>query len=105
MLKSSGDQQHKLITSFPTIKVPVLYSWKHYCNETELVRLVLQLHVGEPLTNKADNGEGSSNDTRKRVRILAEEWLLQWPKLTGWLSQVASYHRTLQVIILPHGQI
>ena len=48
------------------------------------------------ITNKADDGQSCSNYTRKRVRIPAEEWYLQWTKFTGRLSQVTTYHRTLQ---------
>lgn len=44
------------------------------------------------VTNEADDGKGSSNDTRKGVRILAEEGHLQWTKLTGRLSQVTTNH-------------
>ena len=62
----------------------------------KFVRLALQ-SAKENFTNKADNCQGSSNDTRKRVRILAEERLLQWTKLTGRLSQVTTYHRALCV--------
>ena len=49
------------------------------------------------ITNEADNGKSSSDDARKGVRILAEEWYLQRTKLTGRLSQVASDHRALHV--------
>ena len=72
-----------------TAKFVKVFSLESFCYT---VYATCYLNHNIPVTNEGDDGEGSSNDTWKGVRILAEEGHLQWTKLTGRLSQVTTNH-------------